>query len=123
MLECRTNNHVSGRVRGSLFPNLRYSIEPSEFLEFLATCPPTGCAATRVLGQTDFTYVKVGAAASSLGRNVASLAIDTVGNVYVADSGNSRVLEFRVVHHDLSATSPTSIRPPAGPRSCVVEGA
>ena len=27
-----------------------------------------------------------------------------------------------VVHHDLSATSPLSIRPPAGPRSCVVEG-
>jgi sugar lactone lactonase YvrE len=61
-------------------------------LEFTAPFT-TGKAASLVIGQTDFT--SSGFATTSTGLNSPSaVAFDSSGNLWVADSGNERVLEF-----------------------------
>lgn len=53
----------------------------------------TGAAMSIVLGQTDFDTSTAGLSASSLNQP-RGLAFDMGGNLYVADSGNHRVLRF-----------------------------
>ncbi len=65
----------------------------SRVLQFPATCASTGCSATRVFGQSDFTSSSAGVSASTL-KNPQGVAVDSGGNVYVADPFNHRVLEF-----------------------------
>lgn len=57
--------------------------------------PPftTGMAANVVLGQPNFTATSAGTSAQGLSFPT-GVATDPAGNVYVADSGNNRVLEF-----------------------------
>jgi sugar lactone lactonase YvrE len=62
-------------------------------LEFPSTCASTGCSATRVFGQTSFTSATSGTTASTL-NSPGDVALDGSGNIYVADTGNNRVLEF-----------------------------
>jgi sugar lactone lactonase YvrE len=52
-----------------------------------------GQGADLVIGQPDFVTVSSGAGASSF-RGPVGVAVDSNGNLYVADEGNSRVLEF-----------------------------
>ncbi len=61
--------------------------------------PPSGGSAVNVLGQTDFTTTRAnsGAAPQASSNTLASpndVRVDGNGNVYVADSGNNRVLEI-----------------------------
>jgi uncharacterized protein (TIGR03437 family) len=65
-----------------------------------------GKAATVVFGQTGFTAVGVGSGSSTAGLNGPHhISCDTDGNVYVADTGNNRVLVFPDPHGN--GTAPT----------------
>ena len=89
-----------------------------------AATKSNGANADNVLGQIDF--VTFGAATTQGGlRSPRGLAVDLAGNLYVADSGNHRVLVFR--NADLGAngrdattvlgqSSPTTNTAAAGPR-------
>ena len=89
-----------------------------------AATKSNGANADNVLGQIDF--VTFGAATTQGGlRSPHGLAVDLAGNLYVADSGNHRVLVFR--NADLGAngrdattvlgqSSPTTNTAAAGPR-------
>jgi sugar lactone lactonase YvrE len=58
-------------------------------LEFPSSCPAQGCAATRVFGQPDFTSTTPSGLFAPVG-----VAVDGAGDVYVTDTGNSRVVEY-----------------------------
>jgi DNA-binding beta-propeller fold protein YncE len=58
-------------------------------LEFPSSCPARGCAATRALGQPDFTSTTPSGLFAPVG-----VAVDGAGDVYVTDTGNSRVVEY-----------------------------
>ena len=64
----------------------------SRILEFK---PPfyTGESASIVIGQTSFTSGSFGTTASTL-NSPEGIAFDSAGNLWVADSGNNRILEF-----------------------------
>ena len=55
-----------------------------------------GAAASVVLGQSNFTSNSPGTSDTVM-QNPASLSIDTDGNLWVADTGNSRILRFAAV--------------------------
>ena len=57
--------------------------------------PPfaTGMSASLVLGQTDFTTAAVATTQNGMNRPF-GIAFDSSGNLYVADEGNSRTLQF-----------------------------
>ncbi len=61
-----------------------------------AATAPTGAPMSRVLGQPDFEGAASGLSATSMSRP-RGLALDAAGNLYVADSGNHRVLRFDAV--------------------------
>ena len=67
-----------------------------EYDKPLATCaslPCIGPVATRVFGQSDFTNSVCGAGADGL-CGPAAVALDASGDLYVADAGTNRVLEY-----------------------------
>jgi len=74
-------------------------------LEFTETNPPTNVTANVVFGQNgSFTTAGCNAGGRSAKSlcNPQQIAFDTVGNVYIADEGNSRTLEFNT---PMSATA------------------
>ena len=62
-------------------------------LEFSANNLITGASATNVIGQTSFNLGSSGTTANTL-YSPKGIAFDSAGNLWVADSGNNRVLEF-----------------------------
>lgn len=68
--------------------------------------PPfsTGMPASVVLGQTSFTLNRAGTGPANLTHPI-GLAFDSLGDLFVADSGNNRVLEFRPPFSDDMAAS------------------
>jgi uncharacterized protein (TIGR03437 family) len=79
--------------------NLYVAVPRDNRVLVFSTGTTTGGTATRMLGQTDFatTTVNTGAAplASANSMNQpADVKIDAGGNVFVADGGNNRVVEF-----------------------------
>jgi hypothetical protein len=62
-------------------------------LEFPNTCAATGCSATRVFGQSNFSDFRGGTSARAI-QTPQGVAVDSGGNVYVADGQAARVLEF-----------------------------
>lgn len=108
--------------------NLYIADGNSRVLEYdEATQPPANVTADRVFGQSDFTHSgcndgntnrSAGAASlcfqNDLNENggfsqVAQLATDALGHLYVADTGNNRVMEF---DSPLSEPTPTSTPTP-----------
>lgn len=55
--------------------------------------PATGSAASSVLGQPDFENIFTGSSAFRL-SSPRAVTTDSLGNIYVADSGNNRILTF-----------------------------
>lgn len=74
--------------------------ENRRVLEFPSNCAPTGCSATRVFGQPDFTSGAQGLVVTSFSPSASNfeapvgVAVNGGGNVFVVDTGDSRVLEF-----------------------------
>ncbi len=68
-------------------------ITNNRVLEFLPANLVTGGAAAAVLGQTSLIYGLSGDSANTLSSPY-SVAFDSHGNLWVADQGNNRVLEF-----------------------------
>ena len=54
----------------------------------------SGAAASLVIGQVNFTTAAIAAASATSLNYPTSLVADAAGNLYVADSGNDRVLEY-----------------------------
>jgi len=69
---------------------LEYS---NPFAACKGTFPCVGGAAQEVFGQTSFTLSKVAAGTNGL-NNPQGVALDASGDLYVADYGNNRVLEY-----------------------------
>jgi hypothetical protein len=65
----------------------------NRILEFLKTGFATGESASLVIGQSTFTSSTSGTGAASL-TNPVYVEFDTTGNLWVADTGNNRILEF-----------------------------
>ena len=68
--------------------------DANRVLEFLPSNLTTGGSASLVLGQPDFTSDGCGTSPTTLCFGDPTLAFDTAGNLWVADQGNSRVLEY-----------------------------
>jgi uncharacterized protein (TIGR03437 family) len=73
----------------------------------------SGMAASRVLGQTSFTDAARGVSAASLTLPT-GVAVDSSGHLYVADTGNSRVLVFGPLA-DLPATGAAALATGSAP--------
>jgi sugar lactone lactonase YvrE len=96
-------NPTAVAIDQSATPNMLYFVDSNNNRVLAYTCPAGGCtaltsggAANFVIGQPNF----VANTCNSTGRNAASLcvpsavAVDGSGRVYVADTGNERVLVF-----------------------------
>jgi uncharacterized protein (TIGR03437 family) len=67
--------------------------------------PPAGATASFVIGQSSFGNSAVNGLRSPLG-----VTLDSIGNIYVADSGNNRVLAYpSLVFLPVAAGSPSSV--------------
>jgi len=65
----------------------------SRILKYPAANLSTGGAATVVLGQSDLTSAAKGFTATTM-TNATSITFDSSGNLWVADTGNSRILKY-----------------------------
>jgi len=65
----------------------------------------TGANASGVIGQSNFLSNSSGASANQFSANPFSLAIDSSDNLWVADSGSNRVLEFTASNSYVSGSS------------------
>lgn len=82
----------TGANRIMIFPNTQ-------------SAPTVGMVATFVVGQGSFTN-----AANSLLKSPSDVAVDSNGNIYVADGGNNRVLEFQsLVFLPVAGAAPTGV--------------
>jgi sugar lactone lactonase YvrE len=101
-----TNQPQEGNFTGSGFANPTSVVfDPSGDLwvldadanRVLGFKPPfsNGMSASLVIGQPNFTRGDPSTTENGLSAEFGGLAIDSSGNVWVADSGNNRVLEFK----------------------------
>jgi uncharacterized repeat protein (TIGR01451 family) len=89
------------RVTGSLFVSDALN---NRVLEFGS--PQTSSVATRVFGQPNFTTATpdTGGRSANTLRDPAGVAVDSIGNLYVSDRLNHRVLRYDLASADLSVT-------------------
>jgi sugar lactone lactonase YvrE len=93
-----TQSGLSGPYGLAFDPSDNLWVVDSSNARVLEFVPPftTGMAANLVIGQSDFTTSTIATTQSGLWEPH-DLAFDASGNLWVADGGNSRVLEYSVV--------------------------